>query len=238
MSKAEITPIPESLILAISSAYADSDSTLARRVKVIRRAMQAGYTVKSITESMAAAAASDPSITAVTATIYGYAAAASGVIDSVGADETGALVAPSSDQLATLARAAKHVGVGPFKTAVRTVLAPLGDDITPEERLVIVVAMAADALANVRPDRARAATRAARPNDGVTDGDDAAADVPNNEHVHPVSGKPDAAEVLATIRRATKYLQRGGTVDADLAGAISDFVAAAAKASARVKAAA
>lgn len=232
MSEAVITPLSPALIDAISAAYADSDSTLSRRVKVIRRAINAGFTVKQITAEMAHAASVNPEITAVTATIYGYAAAAASVVDTTGI----AINEATPDQLATLARAAKHVGVGAFKTGVRTVLAPLGDDVTPADRFESVVVMAADALANVRPDRARAATRAARPNDGTGDTD--AADVPNNEHVHPAPGKPDAAETLAALRRATKYLSQGGTVDADLAGAIADFVAAAAKASKRTPVAA
>lgn len=233
MSETVSTPIPASLVDAISAAYADSDGTLSRRVKVIRRALDAGFSVKQITETMRDAAAINPEITAVTATIYGYAAAAAKVLIGLDAASNTA----TADQLATLARAAKHVGVGPFNTGVKTVLAPFGDDVTTADKLEAVVTMAADALANVRPDRARAATRAAHSQGGMS-GDDDAADVPNNEHVHPAPGKPDASETLAAIRRATKYLAQGGTVDADLAGAISDFVAAAAKASARVKVAA
>lgn len=231
MSEQQITPIPAEIVDAISRAYADSDSTLARRVKVIRRAINAGYSVKVITETMRAAAEINPEITAVTATIYGYAAAAGAVVDSTGI----AIGDASSDELATLARAAKHVGVGAFKTGVRTVLAPFTDDVTAPERFAAVVTMASDALQNVRPDRARAATRAAHSQGGMS-GDTDAAEIPNDEHRHPAPGRPDAAETLAALRRATKYLAQGGDVDADLAGAISDFVAAAAKASKRVPA--
>lgn len=233
MSEQVSTPIPAEIVDAISRAYADSDSTLARRVKVIRRAVNAGYSVKMITETMREAAAINPEITAVTATIYGYAAAAASVIDTTGIT----MAEATNDDLATLARAAKHVGVGAFKTGVRTILAPFTDDVTAQERFAAVVKMAADALADVRPDRARAATRAAHSRSGMS-GDTDAADVPNVEHIHPAPGKPDAAETLAALRRATKYLAQGGIVDADLAGAISDFVAAAAKASKRTPVAA
>ncbi|QUE25398.1 hypothetical protein SEA_FIZZLES_104 [Microbacterium phage Fizzles] len=218
--------LSDDLVVAISRAYADSDAALASRVRVIRRALAAGFTVKSIAAGMAEAAEREPSLTAVTATIYGYAAAASWAIDATGADVKGL----SSDQLATLARAAKHVGVGPFKTGVRTVLAPLGDDV---DKFAAVLTMALDALDNVRPDRARAKTRAAHSQGGMGSGDTDAADVPNNEHVHPAPGKPDAAETLAALRRATKYLAQGGDVDPILASAIAEFVAAAASAQRR-----
>lgn len=215
------------LVDAISAAYRDTDSTLARRVKVIRRAMEAGFTVKSITADMAAAAAVNPEITAVTATIYGYAAAAAAVLNTVGVANGDA----DSETLATLARAAKHAGIGAFKDAVRGVLAPLSDDVDPGDKLGAVASMCDLILSEPRKDRAAKTTRAAQPNMGS--GDISAADVPDNSHVHPAPGKPDAAEFLAGIRRATKYLTQGGAVDANMASAISEFVAAASAAQRR-----
>ena len=224
MTESTSTPIPASLIDAISAAYRDSDSTLTRRVFVLRRALAAGFTVKQITETMAHAADVNPEITAVTATIYGYAANAAMVLDTIGAANKDA-----GEVAAILARAAKHVGVSGFKAMVRETLAPIAD-ATIADKLDAVANICAAALTETRKDR-KPANREPRPNLGT--GDTEAADVPNVEHVHPAPGKPDAAETLAALRRATKYLSQGGEVSADMASAIAEFVAAASKASRR-----
>lgn len=224
MSEAVITPLSPALIDAISAAFRDSDSTLTRRVNVLRRALNAGFTVKTITEQMQAAAAINPEITAVTATIYGYAANAAMVLDTIGATPK-----ESGDVSAILARAAKHVGVSGFKAMIKETLAPIAD-ATVADKLDAVANICAAALTEQRKDR-KPANREPRPNLGT--GDTEAADIPNTEDSHPAPGKPDAAETLAALRRATKYLQQGSPVDADMASAIAEFVAAAAKASRR-----
>lgn len=229
MSETVSTTIPDALIDAISAAYRDRDATLATRARVIRRAIDAGFTVKAITEQMNAAALINPEITAVSSTVYGFAAAAAGVLITLDIPSSAA----TSEQLATLVRAAQHVKVGPFKTGVKATLSPLGDDVSAADKLEAVVDMAAIALTTVRSDRVKA-PREPRPNMGSGDID--AADVPNNEDAHPATGKPDAAETLAALRRATKYLAQGGTVDANLASAINEFVKAASIASRRIPA--
>lgn len=226
MTEAVSTPIPESLIDAISAAWRDRDATLATRARVIRRAIDAGFTVKAITEQMTAAARINPEITAVSSTVYGFAAAAAGVLIELDMPSSAA----TSEQLATLVRAAAHVKVSAFKAGVKSTLSPFGDDVDAATKLEAVCEMAAIALTTVRADRVKA-PREARPNMGSGDID--AADVPNTEDAHPATGKPDAAETLAGIRRATKYLAQGGTVDPILASAISEFVKAASLASRR-----
>lgn len=232
------TPIsPEStvsaeLIAAISSAYTEKDSTLSARVKVMRRALDAGFNVKQVTAAMTAAAAENPSIVAVSSTVYGFAAASARVLDTLGIPSSQV----SSADASKLHRAAQHVKVGPFNTAIKMTLAPLGDDVSTADKLTAVLAACDVALSTLRSDRKAPSTREGRPNMGSGDtgsGDTGSADVPNNEHVHPAPGKPDAAETLAALRRATKYLAQGGTVDPIMASAISEFVAAAASASRR-----
>uniref|UniRef100_A0AAU8EFV7 Helix-turn-helix DNA binding domain protein n=1 Tax=Microbacterium phage Judebell TaxID=3230835 RepID=A0AAU8EFV7_9CAUD len=231
MSETVSTPIPEALIDAISAAWRDRDATLATRARVIRRAIDAGFTVKSITAQMSDAARINPEITAVSSTVYGFAAAAAGVLIELDMPSSSA----TSEQLATLVRAAAHVKVSAFKAGVKSTLAPLGDDVSAADKLEAVCGMAAIALTTVRADRVKA-PREPRPNMGSGDTD--AADVPNDEDRHPATGKPDAAETLAALRRATKYLTQGGTVDPIMASAISDFTKAAAMASRRTHVAA
>ena len=230
MNETAITPeipsestIPAALVDAISAAYRDSDSTLTRRVAVLRRALNAGFTVKAISQTMAHAASVNPEITAVTATIYGYAANAANVLDTIGASNKDA-----GEVAALLARTAKHVGVASFKALIKETLAPIGE-ATVAEKLDAVSAICTAALAEQRKDRK--VSREPRPNMGSGDTD--AADIPNTEDAHPAPGKPDAAETIAALRRATKYLQQGQPVDAIMASAIAEFVAAAAKAQRR-----
>lgn len=236
MTNTTISPestVSAELIAAISSAYTEKDSTLSARVKVIRRALDAGFNVKQVTAAMASAAAENPSIVAVSSTVYGFAAASARVLDTLGIPSSQV----SSADASKLHRAAQHVKVGPFNTAIKMTLAPLGDDVSTADKLAAVLAACDVALSTLRSDRkAPASTTEGRPNMGSGDID--SADVPNNEHVHPISGKPDAAETLAALRRATKYLTQGGTVDPIMASAISEFVAAAASASRRTPVAA
>ncbi|QUE25649.1 hypothetical protein SEA_SADLAD_103 [Microbacterium phage SadLad] len=214
------------MIERVSAAYADGDSTLVARVRAVRAVLNAGITVKGMHDSMTRAAALDPNITVVSTTIYGYAAAAASLADSI--DGLPFSKVPAAD-LALFARAAKHVGVGAFKAGARNTLASLSDEIGGQERLIALRDMCAVALSTVRADVAKAAAksravaeREARPNDGAGE-DIAAADVPNLEHRHPVSPE---AKALAAIRDAVHYLTHGGEYSADLASATAELTAA------------
>lgn len=223
----ESAHLSPALITRISQAYSDADSTLARRVIAIRAAIAAGNTVKIITSDMAAAAATDPSITAVSSTVYGFAAAASWAVD---VSRIASLKDVSADELATLARAAQHVKVGPFKTAIRNVAASMSDDATGTDRLAAIMDAARLALSTVRADRAPK-TREAHSQGGTRD------DAPDSADTvtAPAAVSSPQADVLAGIHRATKFLQNGGEWNADLASALAALTDAATKARKRTR---
>lgn len=236
-SSVDATMTPD-LIARVSSAYGDVDSTLTARVRALRSVLNAGITVKGMHADMLSAAASDPSITVVSTTIYGYAAAAATLASSI--DGLPFSKIPAAD-LALFARAAKHVGVGPFKTAARAALSPLSDEVGGEERLIVLRDAFTVALSVPRADAVKAqqksradAEREARPNDGVVL-DDAVID---GETVRGRIVPTDAADALASIRAAVKFLQHGGTADDNMVSAVAELTAAVSKARKRTPAAA
>lgn len=228
----EIAHLSPALITRISRAYSDSDSALARRVLVIRAARAAGFTVKAIAADMRAAAAFDPSITAVSSTVYGFANAASEAVDLA---RVPSISDVNTDDLATLARAAQHVKVGPFKSAMRTVAASMSDDATSADRFAAIMDAARVALDTVRADRAPK-TREAHSQGGMRDDAADTADTADTVTA-PADVSPELA-MLAGIHRATAYLQGGGEWSENLASALAALTDAATKARKRTRVAA
>lgn len=228
-SSPEITHMSADQITKLSAVYGDSDAVMAARVALVRRIVKSGISVKVMASDMRDAAASDASINAYSQATYGYANAASDVIDMTGV----AFNDTTTAHRATIHRAAKHVGVKSLRDAVRNVLAPLEDSVLAPERLALVVDAAQTALTVTRSDRAPK-NREPRPNDGVTDID---ADVIDGETVGParITVAP-AFTALESIRAAVKFLQNGGEITRDMESAIAELTAAASAARKRTRA--
>ena len=238
VSPAEIAPISADLVARLSDAYGDAQSTLVSRVRAMRAALITGNTVKGIHSTMLSAAASDPSITVVSTTIYGSAAAAAtlaGSIDGLPFSNVRA------EDLALFARAAKHVGAKAFRAAASTALASLSDDIGGEERLIVLRDAFTLALSIPRADVVKAAAkvraeseREARPDAGDGTMSDLTID---GERVTGRTVGLSVADHLANLHAATAFLQNGGEYSDDLASAVSQLASALSAARKRTRAA-
>lgn len=229
----EIPAITSEQVHRVSDAYGDAQSTLVARVRAFRPLIAAGHTVKGIHAAMVTAAAADPSITVVSTTIYGYAAAAATLAGSIDGVPFGKM---SSADLALYARAAKHVGVGAFKSAARNVLNNLSDDAGADHALIMLRDAFELALSVPRADHVKTAEkvraeneRAARNMGGLGD-DDAAPVAEITRSAAPLS----EADALAGIRAAVTFLKNGAYSD-DLASAAAELAASLTAARKRVR---
>lgn len=229
-----VTPITAEQVARVSDAYGDAQSTLVARVRALRPLLAAGHTVKGIHSAMVSAAAEDPTITVVSTTIYGYAAAAATLAGSIDGLPFGKV---SSADLALYARAAKHVGVGAFKTAARNVLNNMADDAGADMALIALRDAFTLALSVPRADHVKTAEkvraeneRAAR-NLGGGGEDDEAGVVSIPRPAAPVT----ADDAIAGIRAAVRYLTHGGDYSDDMASAAAELAAALTTARKRVR---
>lgn len=219
-----IAPITGEQIARVSDAYGDAQSTLVARVRALRPLLAAGHTVKGIHSAMVSAAAEDPTITVVSTTIYGYAAAAADLAGSIDGLPFGKV---SSADLALFARAAKHVGVGAFKSAARNVLNNASEDAGADHVLIMLRDAFTLALSTPRADHVKAAAKVRAENEraarmaGEQDDDDAPALV----DVARPAAAVTAEDALAGIRAAVRYLKAGDYSD-DMASAAAELAAA------------
>lgn len=92
-------------VAAVASAHGTSDAVIVRRVRAVSAALTDGMTVKFLASSIAAAAASDAAIPAVTSTTLGYARGVLSTLDKMGVSLGSA---PSSLIVATYRAIMRH----------------------------------------------------------------------------------------------------------------------------------
>lgn len=211
-----IHPTPEQLA-AVSKAHGDSDAMLAARVRAVRSAAKYGVKMTTLADDLKAANAADSTVNAVSSTILGFALAASDVVDIT--DIT--IPQASNADLATLYRGAKRAKNKAFRAGIKAALASLTDEADAVTRFTVAVEAARVAASTVL---AAPATREPRPNTATVDTEDDA--TPGQPVGSVVTVIDDAAEVLAAIHAATRWVRNGGEWSADLASAVDQLTSA------------
>lgn len=219
----------------LSKAYADSDTTIGRRVATVRRILATGVTVKVMRADMLDARLLDPTLTVYSEGIYGRAAATSDTIDRTGV----AFSATTNTERADIHRAIGNVGVKSWNTAVKSVLAS-ADDADSRGKLDAILNAAKLARAVVVAPKTRAASGAGGTGKGGSD--DIVTDLPDTEIDGEIVGgrvlTPTHQAATDAIRAAVKHLQNGGELTRDMESAIVELTSAATAARKRARVAA